>query len=341
MRFIKPHRKIKKVFIHCSASDNPKHDNAATIDAWHKVRGWAGIGYHFFIRKNGLIERGRDINKTPAAQGGHNRGTIAICLSGLEKSKFTSKQYASLINLCQQINLAYDSKVTFHGHCEVSAKTCPVIDYKKVLDLSPGGNLGSTILTKQDNDVVKVTTFIEEPETTGAILRHGNKGWRVRALQQQLESLGYHVGNIDGDFGKRTRAAVLAFQADNHLITDGVVGPATNEAFNDAENREVAPERKAATILTLVDNGSRIASASLTGGSTGAAVSAAGIMGVAGQFSEKFQMLKSQLEPIAEPFGGLSTIMVVGLLVVVGFMTWQLYRAGRARADDHRTGKTL
>ena len=33
--------------------------SAAEIDRWHKNNGWAGIGYHFVIRKDGTIERGR------------------------------------------------------------------------------------------------------------------------------------------------------------------------------------------------------------------------------------------------------------------------------------------
>jgi len=340
VKFIKPRRKVTRVFIHCSASDNAKHDNAATMDAWHKQRGWSGIGYHFFIRKNGQIERGRDINKTPAAQGGNNRATIAICLHGLLKSKFTKKQLDALISFCHQINDAYASQISFHGHCEVSAKTCPVFDYKKVLGLSASGILTFTVhdlLTVQEGGV---DTYVEVHETAATTLRHGDKGFLVKNLQQQLTRLGYHVGKVDGHFGKRTRAAVLAFQADNHLITDGVVGSATHEAFTDAEPRHIGDERKVATVVSLADGGSRIADASLKGGGTGLAVSSLGIMSVAGQFSKDFQSLKGQIEPIAEPFGGLTTIMLVGLLGIVAFMTWQFIRAGKARANDHNTGKT-
>lgn len=58
-------------------------------------------------------------------------------------------------------------------------------------------------------------------------LRHGDHGTDVRILQTDLHDLRFHVGKIDGDFGNRTRAAVLAFQADNGLTTDGIVGPRT------------------------------------------------------------------------------------------------------------------
>lgn len=338
MRFIKPRRSIHKVYLHCSASDNPKHDNVATMDRWHKQRGWSGVGYHFFIRKNGTIERGRDINKTPAAQGGHNRGTIAICLHGLAKSKFTKAQFDALTNLCGQIGAAYPHS-TFHGHCEVSAKTCPVFDYRKVLNLSGNGhlNIQDTVEIKDDDSDFQV----EVPHTNSLILRKGSKGLPVELLQRRLVELGYHVGDKYGHFGRLTRAAVLAFQADNHLVTDGIVGPASYEALADAESRTVSPQRSTANVMSIAAGGSRIADASIKGGMAGLGVSSVGILGVVGQFSDGFATLKEQIEPIAQPFGGLTEIMLVGLLCVVGFMTWQFFRTGNARTEDHRTGKTL
>ena len=142
MAFKKPLRPVKKVFIHCSASDNPGHDEARVIDRWHKQRGFKGIGYHFFIRKDGTLEKGRALWKVPAAQKGHNWGSIAICLHGLNKSLFTVEQFNTLQGLCEQINEAYKGKITFHGHKEVSPKSCPVFDYKKVLKLNKRGYLG-------------------------------------------------------------------------------------------------------------------------------------------------------------------------------------------------------
>jgi N-acetyl-anhydromuramyl-L-alanine amidase AmpD len=139
IEFTKPQRLVNRVFLHCSASDNPHHDNIKTITEWHLQRGFTGIGYHYFISKDGVIHIGRNIDASPAAQVGHNKGTIAICLHGLEKKNFTDKQFASLKNLCECINIAYDGKITFHGHREVSNKDCPVFDYKKVLNLDHKG----------------------------------------------------------------------------------------------------------------------------------------------------------------------------------------------------------
>lgn len=130
------------MFIHCSASDHPDHDDVSVMDKWHRQRGWSGVGYHFFIKKDGTLQAGRHLERVPAAQAGHNRGTIAICLHGLNEDLFTESQFRTLKQLARDINLSYNGRVTFHGHKEVSAKSCPVFDYKQVLELDGSGNLG-------------------------------------------------------------------------------------------------------------------------------------------------------------------------------------------------------
>jgi len=99
--FAKPERAVDRIFLHCSASDRPKHDNVDTMRTWHLARGWSDVGYHYFIRKDGTVEDGRSVDLTPAAQGGNNTGTIAICLHGLAEENFTTDQYRSLISLCR------------------------------------------------------------------------------------------------------------------------------------------------------------------------------------------------------------------------------------------------
>lgn len=61
----------------------------------------------------------------------------------------------------------------------------------------------------------------------GSMLRRGGKGDRVSELQNRLVAAGHDVGSVDGDFGPRTRAAVMALQRAAGLKPDGIVGPAT------------------------------------------------------------------------------------------------------------------
>ncbi|MBK6531066.1 MAG: peptidoglycan-binding protein [Deltaproteobacteria bacterium] len=58
------------------------------------------------------------------------------------------------------------------------------------------------------------------------MLERGSEGRSVRVLQEALVEAGYEI-DVDGDFGRATEQAVLAFQEANELDMDGVVGPNT------------------------------------------------------------------------------------------------------------------
>lgn len=64
-------------------------------------------------------------------------------------------------------------------------------------------------------------------------LKRGSKGEYVRMAQTLLFEKGYDLGKsgIDGDFGKATEAAVKAFQKDNGLTADGIIGEKTWNAL--------------------------------------------------------------------------------------------------------------
>ncbi len=55
----------------------------------------------------------------------------------------------------------------------------------------------------------------------------GSRGPNVKLIQSLLARIGYTPGPVDGVFGSQTRQAVIAFQRDNGLVPNGVVGPAT------------------------------------------------------------------------------------------------------------------
>ena len=66
------------------------------------------------------------------------------------------------------------------------------------------------------------TTVVGRP-----MVSYGSRGDAVRKLQELLNALGYDCGSVDGIFGSKTYAAVLAFQKANGLGADGIVGPLT------------------------------------------------------------------------------------------------------------------
>lgn len=59
------------------------------------------------------------------------------------------------------------------------------------------------------------------------VLRLGDSGFNVKRLQYFLNELYYSPGTIDGVFGTSTENAVKAFQSDNGLTADGIVGSGT------------------------------------------------------------------------------------------------------------------
>src|SRR5690554_4035011 len=62
-------------------------------------------------------------------------------------------------------------------------------------------------------------------------LRLGSTGPNVKLIQSLLIKLGYSHGQIDGVYGPQTQRAVINFQRNNGLITDGIVGDKTWEVF--------------------------------------------------------------------------------------------------------------
>lgn len=62
-------------------------------------------------------------------------------------------------------------------------------------------------------------------------LRLGSRGPYVKLVQSLLAKIGYDPGAVDGIFGMQTQRAVIAFQRDNGLTPDGIVGPVTWNYF--------------------------------------------------------------------------------------------------------------
>lgn len=75
-------RKIDSIIVHCSATKAGQDFTAADIDRWHRERGFNGIGYHYVIRLDGRLEKGRDISLIGAHCKGWNERSIGICYVG-------------------------------------------------------------------------------------------------------------------------------------------------------------------------------------------------------------------------------------------------------------------
>lgn len=70
------------------------------------------------------------------------------------------------------------------------------------------------------------------------MLRLNSSGSAVRALQTNLQTLGYYGGTVTGTYGRLTKEAVRVFQRDHDLSADGIAGPRTLAAIQGELARE-------------------------------------------------------------------------------------------------------
>ena len=114
--------KTNRIILHHAAA---KSCGAATIHQWHLNNGWSGIGYHFVVRKNGTIERGRPEKYVGAHASGSNSDSIGICFEGDFMSETMSDaQKKAGKELVAYLKKKYSiSKV--QKHSDVCSTDCP------------------------------------------------------------------------------------------------------------------------------------------------------------------------------------------------------------------------
>ena len=105
-------RKIDLIIIHCSATPEGKDFTTADIDRWHRQRGFASIGYHFVIYRDGSVHHGRPLAQVGAHCQGHNAHSIGICyIGGLTadgkhpKDSRTEEQKSALVALLRKLRV--------------------------------------------------------------------------------------------------------------------------------------------------------------------------------------------------------------------------------------------
>lgn len=100
------------------------------IDAWHKGNGWSGIGYHFFVRKDGSVYRGRPLDKMGAHVQGKNNVSIGICAEGdYTREVMPDAQKKAICELLVYLKDNYYPTASIVGHGEIGDSDCPGGNY--------------------------------------------------------------------------------------------------------------------------------------------------------------------------------------------------------------------
>lgn len=122
--------------IHCSATRPHMDIGVKEIDRWHRKRGFSEIGYHWVIRKSGLIEPGRDFDDIGAHAVGWNHNSVSVCLvgglcrEGLPSADYyTEEQWESLDAAVAFLEAMYPG-IEVMGHRDIPDvnKACPCFD---------------------------------------------------------------------------------------------------------------------------------------------------------------------------------------------------------------------
>lgn len=140
-------RKIKEIIIHCSATREDKEYSIDDIKRAHLARGFADVGYHYVVNRDGSVDIGRTPERIGAHCKGHNSISIGVCyVGGLDaegkpKDTRTDEQKQALVDLLTRLKSEYPG-VTILGHRDTSPdtnnngkvdkwewlKTCPCFD---------------------------------------------------------------------------------------------------------------------------------------------------------------------------------------------------------------------
>ena len=226
--------KVVRLTLHHMASENA---GIETIHQWHLDRGWAGIGYNYFITLDGRIIEGRGLN-IGAHASGFNSTSIGIGFQGDYENingGMPDAQFNAGMWLIKKLMTDISTIKEITGHRDLMSTTCPgqnfpLVEFK-------GLKYRITGETKIETPIVNTNIYSHMPT-----LKLCSRGEDVKVLQKLLYELGYTlVGTADGIFGNNTDIAVKQFQSKNQLIADGIVGQNTWTALNKQKNLIAKP----------------------------------------------------------------------------------------------------
>lgn len=114
-----------RIILHHAAGNG----TAESIHKYHVSLGWKGIAYHYYVRKDGTIYRGRPEDTVGGHTSGYNSRSIGICAEGnFETDVMSNAQRDAIRELVLDIRTRYPDTQTIK-HKDVAATACPGKNY--------------------------------------------------------------------------------------------------------------------------------------------------------------------------------------------------------------------
>ena len=111
----------KYIVIHHRAGNG----DAQSIHSLHLNRGYTGIGYHFYVRKDGSVYRGRPIDVVGAHCKGENARSIGVCFEGnFENETMSDVQIKAGQQLVSYLKGLYPN-AEIKKHKDLGSTSCP------------------------------------------------------------------------------------------------------------------------------------------------------------------------------------------------------------------------
>ena len=126
------YRHIDLIVIHCSATRATQRYTVDDCRRDHRARGFADIGYHYYITRDGVVHAGRALYQVGAHATGYNEHSIGICyeggldIRGRPCDTRTPEQKETLRKLLERLKEDYpEAKVVGHRDLPGVKKDCP------------------------------------------------------------------------------------------------------------------------------------------------------------------------------------------------------------------------
>lgn len=109
------------IVLHHSAG----HGSVEDVHRIHRGQGWPGIGYHFYVRQDGKVYRGRPEAQIGTHTAHYNARTIGVCFEGnFQTETMPGAQYEAGVELLRYLLGKY-GPLEIKGHRDFNATACP------------------------------------------------------------------------------------------------------------------------------------------------------------------------------------------------------------------------